>query len=135
MKKDIEIPISKGVFMAIVSEYNKTYETQDWYAYISNTTEIDLEMVLIVSGGVNVKSKRATSNIRHRIDRLPAGSYAKVELMQQNLLDEVDNLFNVTYFAENKMFDKQFEFKQGSVNLDNLKALGNFGNLMGFQVS
>jgi hypothetical protein len=134
MKKDIDFPVSKEVYMAIVSEFNETYQTQDWYAYISNASSVDLEMVLIVSGGINTKTNKATSNIRHKIEHLPSGSFAKVELMQEELLEQVDNLFNVTYFSGGKMFDKQFEFKQGTVVKDKIKSLENFGGLKGVQV-
>lgn len=51
MKKDIQIPIVKDVYVAIVNEYNDIYKTQDWNAYIINDKNVDLDMVLIVTSG------------------------------------------------------------------------------------
>ena len=67
MKKDIEIPKVEGVYVAIVNEYNDIYKTQDWNAYIINTKEVDLEMVLIVSTGYSdekIETLRKTEIIK-----------------------------------------------------------------------
>ena len=77
MKKDIEIPKVEGVYMAVVQEYNEIYKTDDWNAYIINETAVDLEMILIVSREYD--AKRETSLMRHKLEKLPAKSYAKAE--------------------------------------------------------
>ena len=49
MRKDIDIPEVKNLSMAIVSQYNEDFQCEDWYAYLINTGEKNLDLVLIVS--------------------------------------------------------------------------------------
>jgi len=105
MKKDIELPKVEHVFMAISSEYNETFKTNDHYAYLINKKEEDLEMVLILSKGSD--GERETSVMRHKIEHLPARSFARVELMQEEVLS-LNNHFKVTFFQQNHMFEKEF---------------------------
>ena len=128
MSEDTEIPEVKDVHMAIVSQYNEEFQVDDWYAYVINKSSQDLETVLIVSKGFNEEQNKETSLMRHKVDHLPAGSAAKVELIQPELLEQMDNLFNLTYFSEGKMFDKQFEFKRGTVNLDSIQEIPEIGH-------
>jgi len=46
MKKDIEIPIAKDVYVAIVHEWNKEFLSKDWNAYIINNRKTPIEMAL-----------------------------------------------------------------------------------------
>lgn len=114
MKKDIVIPEVTDVFMAIVKEYNEDFKCDDWNAYIINNKKVDLEMCLIVSKGDEETTKLKTSVLRKKIDKLPAGSYAKVEYINPAVL-RLNNIFDVTFFEGNKMFDKTFTFKKGTV--------------------
>ncbi|MFS4484210.1 hypothetical protein ACKGJY_14420 [Hyunsoonleella sp. 2307UL5-6] len=120
MKKDIEIPKVDGVYIAVVNEYNKIYKAQDWNAYIINDKDVDLELVIIVSEGYSETKKTAT--FRKRIDKLPAKSYAKIELMQEALF-ALNNSFKVSFFEGNTMFDKTFVFRKNTINLKALQPL------------
>ena len=120
MKKDIDIPKVEGVYVAIVNEYNDIYKTQDWNAYIINDKDVDLEMVLIVTSGYS--EKKMTSIFRKKLDLLPKKSYAKIELMQEDLF-AINNQFDVTFFENNKMFDKTYTFKKNTINLKALQAV------------
>jgi len=55
MKKDIQIPEVKDVFVAVVQEQHPEYKTDDWNAYIINNKDIDLDTVLIVSKGYSTR--------------------------------------------------------------------------------
>ena len=122
MKKDIKIPEVTDVFMAVVKEYNAEFQCNDWNAYIINNKEIDLEMVLIVSKGYDEDKLLETSLMRHKIDKLPAKSFAKVELLQDEVL-KLSNFFNVTFFEENNMLDKKYLFKKGSIKDSSLRNI------------
>ena len=113
MKKDIEIPEVKGVYIAVVEEYNDIYKTDDWNAYIINEKDVDLEMVLIVTRGYD--AKRETSVMRHKLAKLPAKSYAKVEWLQEDVF-ALNNEFSVTFFEEGKMYDKKYLFRKNTIN-------------------
>ncbi len=122
MKKDIQIPEVTEVFMAIVKEYNDIFQCEDWNAYIINNKDVDLEMVLVVSKGYDEEKLTETSLLRHKIEKLPAKSFAKVELMQEEVL-KLSNFFNVTFFVENAMFDKKYLFEKGTIKEASLRMI------------
>lgn len=43
MKKDIEIPISRDVHVAIIHEWNAEFLSKDWNAYIINGRNTPIE--------------------------------------------------------------------------------------------
>ena len=120
MKKDILTPKVEDVYIAIVNEYNDIYKTQDWNAYIINNKEVDLEMVLIVTSGYS--EEKITSTFRKKIDKLPKKSYAKIELIQEELF-ALNNTFKVSFFEGNTMFDKTYLFRKNTINLQALQSI------------
>ena len=132
MKEDIKIPEVTNVFMAVVKEYNEEFQCEDWNAYIINNKEVDLEMVLIVSKGYDEDKLSETSVMRHKIDKLPANSFARVELLQGVVLN-ISNFFNVTFFEGSQMFDKKYLFEKGTIKegaLRNIPLLNKRGILV-----
>ena len=127
MKKDIEIPEVENLFLAVTEEYNETFKGNDYYVYLINKRKADLEMVLVLSQGSD--EKRKTSTMRHKIEKLPAQSFARVELMQKEVL-ELNNSFKVTFFEGSRMHEKDFLLKKGSLkegNLRHIEILGERG--------
>ena len=120
MKKDIKIPEVENVYLAISQEYNQAFKSNDHYVYLINRKEVDLEMILIVSQGMDEKNK--TSLMRHKIEVLPAQSFAKVELMLEDILS-LDNHFKVTFFENNRMFEKEFILKKNTLKEGNLRHI------------
>lgn len=113
MKKDISIPKVESVYIAVVNEYNEIYKTYDWNAYIINDKQVDLDVVLIAAKGYT--DDKVTSTMRHKLDKLPAKSYAKIELMQDEVL-QLNNEFKVSFFEGNNMFDKTYLFRKNTIN-------------------
>jgi len=122
MKKDITIPEVADVFMAVVKEYNNEFKCEDWNAYIINNKNVTLEMVLIVSKGYDEDKMIETAVLRHKIEKLPAKSFAKVELLQDDVL-KLSNFFNVTFFEGNTMFDKKYLFEKGVIKEGALRTI------------
>lgn len=120
MKKDIVVPKVEDVYVAAVKEYNEIHRTEDWNIYIINNKSVALEMILIVSTGYS--SDKITSTMRHKLEALPPKSYAKVELIMEDLLS-LKNEFLVTFFQNNKMYDKSFVFEPNTINNLSLKKL------------
>lgn len=120
MRKDIEIPKSEGVYIAIVLEYNPEYEFDDWNAYLINDLNTDLEMVFVVTEGYD--TERRTSKMRHAMPIIPKQSYAKIELMMEDVF-ELNNKFSVSYFAEGKLYDKKYIFTKNSINKKALREI------------
>ena len=119
MKKDIQIPQGTDVYVALVQEYNEIYKTYDWNTYIINDKDVPLQMILIVSRGYT--QDKETSIMRHKLDNLPPKSYAKIEIMHEDVL-ALNNEFKVTFFEANIMFDKTYLFRKNTINQ---KALQN----------
>jgi len=116
MRKDIKIPVVKDVYIAAVKELHEDYKTEDWNAYIINDGGEPLEMVLLTIQGYN--EKEMTTHTRHTIKLLPAKGFAKIEFMEERIF-RLDNFYSVTYFLNNKMYDKRFEFPAHSIKEDN----------------
>lgn len=116
MKKDIEIPIVKDVYVAIVREWNKEFLNKDWNAYIINNRPTPIEMVLIVSKGFDSDVK--TSTLRYAFGNIPAKGFEKIEMVQEEVL-RLTNEFFVTYYADNKLYEKRFLFEKNSVSEQN----------------
>lgn len=106
--------------MAAVREQHEEYKSLDWNAYFINDLSETLEGVLIVSKGYD--DKRETSVMRHSIAKLPPKSFAKVEFLQDDVL-QLNNEFSVSFFAEGKMFHKKFVFRKNSINENALQEV------------
>lgn len=120
MRKDIEIPKVKNVYVAAVRQFNEDFRTFDWNAFIINDGEQALETVLIVSEGKDEKD--TTSKMRHSLKLLPPKTYAKIEFLEDSVL-KLNNYFSVTYFIGDKLYDKKFELPANSVIEDNTVQL------------
>ncbi len=113
MKKDIEIPIAKEVYVAIVHEWNDEFLSKDWNAYIINNRNTPIEMVLVVSVGFD--GERKTSTMRHGIGLVGAKSFEKIELLTEEVL-ALNNEFFVTFYADAKLYEKRFLFEKNSIH-------------------
>ncbi len=120
MKKDIKIPEIEGVYLAVIYDYNETFKTNDWNVYLINDNDFPLEMALIISKGYD--EKRETSQMRHKVELLPGKSGIKIEFMQDEVL-VLDNVFKITFFAENVLYDKTFLIKKNSIKKSALRMV------------
>jgi hypothetical protein len=121
MKKDIIIPKVEGISMAIVREFNSDFQVDDWNVYLINEKEVDIEMVLISSVGKYEGIR--TSELKHKIERLPAKSYARVEYIEDSVLQLMNNEFLVTFFLDNTLFDKTFIFKRNTIKESTISSI------------
>ena len=120
MKKDIKIPVVSDVDVAVVYEYNDIYKTNDWNVYIINKKYIDLEMLVVVSQGFSETKK--TSLLRKKLEKLPANSFAKIELIQPELF-KLENRFQVTFFENNTLYEKTYSFKANTIKEGALRII------------
>lgn len=120
MKKDIEIPIAKNVHVAIAHEWNSEFLEKNWNAYLINNRDTGIELVIVVSKGY--EDDRKTSTMRHGLGDIPARSFRKIEIIQDDLIG-FNNEFFVTFFADDILYEKRYLFKGNSINESNLVAL------------
>lgn len=122
MKKDIQIPSVENVFMAVVKEFNEEFQCDDWNVYMINDKEEDVEMAIIVSKGYDEDKMIETSVMRKTIQKLPAKSFAKVELIQPDLF-KLTNFFNTTFFVNNTMYEKKYVFEKNTIKEGALRVI------------
>jgi len=77
-------------------------------------------MVIIVTSGYS--QDKMTSIFRKKLDVLPKKSYAKIELIQEDLF-ALNNQFKVTFFQGNTMYDKTYIFRKNTINLKALQTI------------
>lgn len=120
MKKDIEIPQVSDVYIAVVKEPVPETDYSEWNVYIINDKHEDLNIVITLSHGYSNTKK--TSTLRKKIDHLPKKSYAKFEIIQEDLF-ELTNEFKVSFFQNNRLFDKTFTFRENSIGDEFLRPI------------
>jgi hypothetical protein len=120
VKKDIDVPVVENVYVAIVHEWDEELLNKVWNAYLINDKDIAIEMAIIVSNGFNDTKK--TSTIRHGLGTLEAKSFKKFEPLQEEIFG-LDNIFALSFFAENRLFDKKYFFEKNTINTTNLTTL------------
>lgn len=120
MKKDIDIPVAKDVYIAIIHEWDKEMLNKIWNAYVINDRDVAIEMTIVVSKGFNESKKTAT--MRHGVGTIEAKSFKKFEPLQEEIF-ALDNEFYMTYFAENKLYERKIVFPQNTINSNNLSNI------------
>lgn len=105
MKKDIQIPEVKEVYIAAVQEPHPEFKILDWNIYLINNQPEPIEMVIVVSKGF--LNEKTTAQTRHQIKVLPAKSYTKIEWFQDDLLS-INNSYSVSFFKDEKIYHRDF---------------------------
>ena len=57
--------------------------------------------------------------MRHGLGDIPAKSFRKIEILQEDIL-AFNNEFFVTFFADDKLYEKRFLFEKYSISESNL---------------
>ncbi len=119
MKKDITIPKVTEVYVAAVEVINESFNVKEWTIYLINNHQDPIETVLVVSKGGQQKS---TSVLRKSIAHMPAKSFAKLEFLHDDLRN-IENHFMVTFFKDDKLYDKTFIFPKKSIHPNKVQQL------------
>lgn len=121
MKKDIIIPKVENVYVVALQEWNDDFMEKTWYAYLVNDSQDTLESVIVVSSakGLLNGEERKTSRLRHNYATVAPDTAIKIELIENTVL-ALDNMFAVTFFKGNTLYDKNFVFKAGSIDEGNV---------------
>ena len=120
MKKDIVFPKVEGVSMAIARQRNEATDTYEYHVYIINENDFAIHNVIVNSSGYNDTQK--TSTLRHYLEVLQPHDAAKVELINPDLFALV-NQFWVSYYREEKVYDKKFLFMPESITEENFQYI------------
>ena len=120
MKKDITVPEVKNVHIVAINEWSSDFDANVWYVYLLNASDTVIEMPMVVSKaqGMVGNEERITSSLRHSYKEVAPFNAIRVEMMTTDVL-VLENIFQVTYFSENQLFEKKFIFKANTINETN----------------
>ena len=118
MRKDITFPKVEGVSMAITRQRNEEADVYEYHVYIINENDYAINNVIVNSSGYNDTQK--TSTLRHYLEVLGPHDTARVELINADLFALV-NQFWVSYYRDEKVYDKKFLFMPESITDENFR--------------
>lgn len=110
---DIEIPKAKEVHVVDVREWDKDFTGQQWNIYLINNRPDTISTVLVMSRGKSDDQK--TSTLRHFLGDIKPQSAEKIEFITEEVLG-FTNEYLLTFFAEDKLFERSFSFAPNTIN-------------------
>lgn len=124
MKKDIQMPLVEGVYVAITQEEKKDSENV-WYVYLINDKDHSIENVLVNSRGYlsDLKGEQEKSSVlRHFYKVIGPKSAQKVEVIVEEVF-KLNNEFFVSFYANNQLYDKRFVFVPDAIQEKNYSTI------------
>jgi hypothetical protein len=119
MKLQELLNTGEGVSIAIIPDGIEN--DREWNVFVINTKNEEIKNVMITSKGygeINNK-KMQTSTLRWYFEKMSANSFAMVEPIMEEVFG-LSNEYWVSYFANNKLYDKKFIFLPESIQENNL---------------
>ncbi len=109
--------------MAVVREPDEDGE-DGWHVYLINRTDQTIENVLISSRGYGELDgePRKTSEMRHFLNSLAPKSWARVEMIVEDVF-ALSNQYWLSYYLGPKLFDKKYIFLAGSIEESNFTTI------------
>tara|TARA_R110002072_G_scaffold174802_19_gene330587 strand:+ start:6465 stop:6860 length:396 start_codon:yes stop_codon:yes gene_type:complete len=120
MRKDIEIPEVKEIYIVAVKEWDEAFLNQSWNIYLINNSSLTMEVTIVVSRGND--GDRKTATLRHGLGILEPKTLRKVEFIAEEVLS-FKNEFLLSFFANGQLYDRTFVFEPYSIKDKNLKAI------------
>lgn len=130
MLKDLDFNKATKIEMAVAKTPNQEGEST-FYLYLINKNSFALRNVLISTEAFEHEdgSGRKTSKLRHFIEELGPGSEQKIETVDPSVFGFF-NHFWLSYYYEEKMFDKKFVLKPfKEFEIEDIASLGLKGKL------
>ncbi|MFC7356053.1 hypothetical protein ACFQO1_00010 [Jejudonia soesokkakensis] len=116
MRKDINFHTAEKVQVVAIREWDKDFLAQHWNIYVVNNSDVLLETVLVMSRGISEDKK--TTTLRRNLGNLSPESSIKIEFITDTVLG-FTNEYLVTYFSEDKLYEKVFTFLPHSISEKN----------------
>ncbi len=122
MKKDIEHLEVEDLAMAIVLEEENGQNV--WNVFLINLHIVPIKNIIVTSRGygeLNGEIKK-TSTLRHFFEELPELEFTRVEPIMENTFG-LTNEFWVSFYINDKIYDKQYIFLPETINLKNVTKI------------
>ncbi|ADY51352.1 hypothetical protein Pedsa_0779 [Pseudopedobacter saltans DSM 12145] len=115
MRKDLPDNIVEEISVAVVLE-KESPEHKEWCVYVINQKNDDISNVLITSKGYGTKNEQEvkTSILRHMIPLIKRNSFAKVEVIDEQVFG-LNNEYWISYYIGKEIYDKKFIFLPESI--------------------
>lgn len=124
MKKDIQIEQVEDIKLAVIREYNKTSDENEWSVFLINQKETAIEMIIALIKGFN--DTQETTTFRRKINQIPPHCSMKLELIQAELF-ELNNQFQISFFEGSKMQEINFIFPANTIDSSKLVDIPDLG--------
>ena len=122
MKKDIEHLEVEDLAMAIVLEEENGQNV--WNVFLINLHIVPIKNIIVTSRGygeLNGEIKKS-STLRHFFEELPELEFTRVEPIMENTFG-LTNEFWVSFYINDKIYDKQYIFLPETINLKNFTKI------------
>ena len=122
MKKDIEHLEVEDLAMAIVLEEENGQNV--WNVFLINLHIVPIKNIIVTSRGygeLNGEIKK-TSTLRDFFEELPELEFTRVEPIMENTFG-LTNEFWVSFYINDKIYDKQYIFLPETINLKNFTKI------------
>lgn len=117
MRKDIVIPQAENIHIVAVKKWDEEFSEKLWNIYFVNNREKEVDTVLVMSRG-NSEDK-TTTTLRRDLGNIASKASVRIEFIQNEVLG-FTNEYLVTFFAENKLFERKFIFEPNSISDENM---------------
>lgn len=118
-------PVVENVGVAVIQIENELKEKM-YEVYLLNLREDIIEGIIITSKGYGENAltgeKVKTSTLRHSLEVLLPNEAAKIEPIMEDVFG-IANEFWVSFWIEEKMYDKKFVFVPESISEKNMKII------------
>ena len=123
MKKNFERPEVEDIAMAIVNEAQEQ-NGDDWYVYLLNLTDVEIQNVLISSKGYGEinGSKIKTSVLRHFLKDIEPNTAKKVEMIKEDVFG-LNNEYLLSFYIDGKIYDKKYIFLAETIAKQNFTTI------------
>ena len=122
MKKDIEHLEVEDLAMAIVLEEENGQNV--WNVFLINLHIVPIKNIIVTSRGYGELNGEITktSTLRHFFEELPELEFTRVEPIMENTFG-LTNEFWVSFYINDKIYDKQYIFLPETINLKNVTKI------------
>lgn len=107
MKKDILIPIPKGIKLGVVKNEDHTYDV-----FLINENDHGIRNILMVATASELNNQSST--IRFFLESMVEFSYSKIETILEDVMKMANNI-TVTYYIGIDIYEKVFQFSLASL--------------------
>ena len=125
MREELMGPVVEKVGVAVIQIENELKE-KIYEVYLLNLREDIIEGIIITSKGYGQNAitgeKVKTSTLRHSLEVLLPNEAAKIEPIMEDVFG-IANEFWVSFWIEEKMYDKKFVFVPESISEKNMKII------------